>query len=266
MRRIMLQPWKRRRWPFGSESSSPGSASRSSRAAVVDKAKALVNHAVTVGLAGSAHRRSRRPRRAVLEHERLGARRVGAGQGATLWVDGTRVTRAGRGLRQRRRRGGEQPVRLVPHAHPSRRPDRAGRARDGRGRGTSGRELLDRAGRRLRGAVPVRARFHSVDPGARLSREPGLRHSRLRRDDRRSCSGSTRAASAMPSRWRRASPAASSRASAPARATRTSPRRRRRGAACGRRASPRRAFRARRRRSRATAASTTRSPAAARVI
>jgi 2-methylcitrate dehydratase PrpD len=57
-------------------------------AAVVDKAKAFVNHAVTVGLAGSAHPRSVAARRAVLEHERLEPRRVGAGQGATLWVDG----------------------------------------------------------------------------------------------------------------------------------------------------------------------------------
>jgi 2-methylcitrate dehydratase PrpD len=31
----------------------------------------------------------------VLQQESLGARRVGAGQGATLWVDGTRVTRVG---------------------------------------------------------------------------------------------------------------------------------------------------------------------------
>jgi 2-methylcitrate dehydratase PrpD len=64
-------------------------------AAVVDKAKAFVNHAVTVGLAGSAHERSVAARRAVLEHERLGARRIGAGQGATLWLDGARATRPG---------------------------------------------------------------------------------------------------------------------------------------------------------------------------
>jgi len=62
---------------------------------VVDKAKALVNHAVTVGLAGAPAERSQAARRAVLEHERLGGRRVGAGQGATLWVDGSRVTRPG---------------------------------------------------------------------------------------------------------------------------------------------------------------------------
>ena len=63
--------------------------------AVVDKAKALVNHAVTVGLSGSAHERSVAARRAVLEHERLGARHVGAGQGATLWGEGSRATRPG---------------------------------------------------------------------------------------------------------------------------------------------------------------------------
>jgi 2-methylcitrate dehydratase PrpD len=64
-------------------------------AAVVDKAKALVNHAVTVGLVGAGHARSAAARRAVLEHERLGPRRIGAGQGATVWIDGVRVTRAG---------------------------------------------------------------------------------------------------------------------------------------------------------------------------
>src|SRR5256885_4966819 len=64
-------------------------------AAVVDKAKACVNHAVTVGMAGAASPRALAAQRAVLEHERLAERRVGAGQGATLWVDGTRVTRAG---------------------------------------------------------------------------------------------------------------------------------------------------------------------------
>ena len=62
---------------------------------VVDKAKAVVNHAVTVGMAGFGHARSEAARRAVLGQEGLGARRVGAGQGATLWVDGTRVTRPG---------------------------------------------------------------------------------------------------------------------------------------------------------------------------
>src|SRR5215475_15020209 len=64
-------------------------------ASVLDKAKALVNHAVTVGLAGMSNPRSVAARHAVLEHERLGARRVGAGQGATLWVDGARATRPG---------------------------------------------------------------------------------------------------------------------------------------------------------------------------
>src|SRR5499427_6511769 len=64
-------------------------------ASVVDKAKALVNHAVTVGLAGMSNPRSVAARRAVLEHERLEPRRVGAGQGATLWVDGARATRPG---------------------------------------------------------------------------------------------------------------------------------------------------------------------------
>ena len=63
--------------------------------AVVDKAKAVVNHALTVGMSGFGHPRSAAARRAVIGQESLGARRVGAGQGATLWVDGARVTRAG---------------------------------------------------------------------------------------------------------------------------------------------------------------------------
>jgi 2-methylcitrate dehydratase PrpD len=64
-------------------------------AAVVDKAKAVVNHAVTVGMAGFGNTRSAAARRAVLQQESLGVQRVGAGQGATLWVEGTRVTRPG---------------------------------------------------------------------------------------------------------------------------------------------------------------------------
>jgi len=63
--------------------------------AVVDKSKAVVNHALTVGMAGFAHPRSAAARRAVIGQESLGARRIGAGQGATLWVDGARVARAG---------------------------------------------------------------------------------------------------------------------------------------------------------------------------
>jgi 2-methylcitrate dehydratase PrpD len=64
-------------------------------AAVVDKAKAVVNHAITVAMAGFGATRTEAARRAVLTHERLGAPRAGAGQGATLWVDGARVTRPG---------------------------------------------------------------------------------------------------------------------------------------------------------------------------
>ena len=66
--------------------------------AVVDKAKAVVNHAVTVGMAGFGTERAGAARQAVLSQERLGTRPVGAGQGATLWVEGTRVTRVGAGF------------------------------------------------------------------------------------------------------------------------------------------------------------------------
>jgi 2-methylcitrate dehydratase PrpD len=63
--------------------------------AVVDKAKAVVNHAVTVAMASFGTERAAAARRAVLSQERLGQGRIGTGQGATLWVEGTRVTRVG---------------------------------------------------------------------------------------------------------------------------------------------------------------------------
>ena len=63
--------------------------------AVIDKGKALINHSVTVGLACSNAPRVRSARAAVMEHESLGRREVGRGQGATLWADGDRVTRVG---------------------------------------------------------------------------------------------------------------------------------------------------------------------------
>src|SRR2546422_7283933 len=75
-------------------------------AAVVDKAKACVNHAVTVGMAGAASPRALAAQRAVLEHQRLRARPVGAGQGAPLWVGRTPVARAGGALAQRVAGGG----------------------------------------------------------------------------------------------------------------------------------------------------------------
>src|SRR2546425_7965829 len=56
--------------------------------AVVDKAKAVVNHAVTVAMAGFGAARTEAARRAVLAHERLGPGRGGAGQGAAVWGDG----------------------------------------------------------------------------------------------------------------------------------------------------------------------------------
>ena len=63
--------------------------------AVVDKGKALINHSVTVGLACSNAPRVRSARATVTAQEGLGKRQVGRGQGATLWVDGGRVTRVG---------------------------------------------------------------------------------------------------------------------------------------------------------------------------
>ena len=62
---------------------------------VIDKAKALVNHAVTVAMASSDSAGAIMARRAVVLEEGLGCRRVGPGQGATIWVDGSRATRVG---------------------------------------------------------------------------------------------------------------------------------------------------------------------------
>ena len=62
---------------------------------VIDKAKALANHAVTVAMASTEVPPVAEARRAVRLAEGLGSRRVGPGQGATLWVDGSRITRVG---------------------------------------------------------------------------------------------------------------------------------------------------------------------------
>ena len=62
---------------------------------VVDKGKALINHSVTVALACSKLPRVLQAKAAVNEHESLGKREVGRGQGATVWAEGGRVTRVG---------------------------------------------------------------------------------------------------------------------------------------------------------------------------
>ncbi len=64
-------------------------------AEVVDKSKAIVNHAITVAMAGYSTPNPAAARKAVLLEETLGGQRIGPGEGATLWVDGSRVTRAG---------------------------------------------------------------------------------------------------------------------------------------------------------------------------
>src|SRR2546428_866808 len=79
-------------------------------AAVVDKAKACVNHAVTVGMAGAASPRALPAQRAVLEHERPRARPGGGREGAPLWGGGPRGTRAGGALAHRVAGGGGTPA------------------------------------------------------------------------------------------------------------------------------------------------------------
>jgi 2-methylcitrate dehydratase PrpD len=64
-------------------------------AEVVDKAKALLNHAVTVAMACHRAARPTSARAAVLSQELMGATQIGKGPGASLWVTGTRVTRPG---------------------------------------------------------------------------------------------------------------------------------------------------------------------------
>ncbi|MBM3491463.1 MAG: MmgE/PrpD family protein [Alphaproteobacteria bacterium] len=64
-------------------------------AAVVDKAKAVVNHALTVAMTSTDVPSVVAARRAVLAAERLGPGNIGPGQGATLWVTGERATRVG---------------------------------------------------------------------------------------------------------------------------------------------------------------------------
>jgi len=92
----------------------------------------------------------------VIEHERLGTRRVGAGQGATLWGTATRVNPRGRAFANgvaeavnnqsdSYRMSDPSGVLIVPAGSP--RP---------RAEGKTGRELLTGARRRLRSAVPLR--------------------------------------------------------------------------------------------------------------
>src|SRR2546425_2210309 len=90
--------------------------------AVVDKAKAVVNHAVTVGMAGFGTERAGAARQAVLSQERLGTRRVGAGPGATLWGEGTRVTPVGAGFANGVAVAADKPCGPPPQAPPPRRP------------------------------------------------------------------------------------------------------------------------------------------------
>ena len=58
----------------------------------------MTNAIATISMAGHASARAVAARKAVLQQESLGTKSVGAGQGATLWVDGTRVTRVGAGF------------------------------------------------------------------------------------------------------------------------------------------------------------------------
>src|SRR2546426_11790289 len=91
--------------------------------AVVDKAKAVVNHAVTVGMAGFGTERAGAARQAVLSQERLGTRRGGAGPGATPpWGGGPRGTRVGAGFANGGAGGGHKPRRPGHHSHPPPRP------------------------------------------------------------------------------------------------------------------------------------------------
>src|SRR2546428_2341244 len=66
--------------------------------AVVDKAKAVVNHAVTVGMAGFGTQRARAARPALLSPERPGTPPGGARPGAVPWGGGTAGAPRGAGF------------------------------------------------------------------------------------------------------------------------------------------------------------------------
>src|SRR3989442_6488374 len=70
-------------------------------AAVVDKAKACVNHAVTVGMAGAASPPALAAHRGLLQHQRRGAGRVPGPAGGPFLVGRTPPVRAGGALRDR---------------------------------------------------------------------------------------------------------------------------------------------------------------------
>ena len=175
--------------------------------AVVDKAKAVANHAVTVAMAGFGSARATAARRAVLQQERLGAQRVGAGQGATLWVDGARVTRVGavfaNGVAVAVNNQCDSYHMLT---HPGALIVPAGLA-TAEGEGRTGRELLTA----LVAGYEIQCRcardFIPSTPahGFRASPVYGILASRRRR---RSSSDSTRPRPCTPSHWPRASPEA----------------------------------------------------------
>ena len=184
--------------------------------AVIDKAKAFVNHALTVGMASFDAPRPTAARRAVLEQEKLGARNESAPVRAPrCGLMGHARHARRRRLRERRCDRGEQPVRLLPHAHAS------GRADHPRGTGDGRRRRADRHRSLLTALVAgyeVQCRcardFIPSTTGARFSCEPDLRHPRLRGDDREAAWASTPRRRSTPSRSPRALPEASSRDSA----------------------------------------------------
>jgi hypothetical protein len=94
--------------------------------AVVDKTKALVNHALTVAMACSGTERAVAARSAVLGVETLGTRRPKerSGRHAVGRRDARDARR--RDVRERGRRRRQQPVRLVSHADAPGRADHPG--------------------------------------------------------------------------------------------------------------------------------------------
>jgi 2-methylcitrate dehydratase PrpD len=62
---------------------------------VVDRSRRSSTTAWTISMTGHGSARAVAARNAVLQQESLGTKKVGPGQGATLWVNGTRATRVG---------------------------------------------------------------------------------------------------------------------------------------------------------------------------
>ena len=146
-------------------------------AAVVDRAKGLTLQNLASALLGSQMPAGQQAVKFVTDEE------AGVRNGATIMVSGAQGDQGRRRLRQLGDDAGRRQVGYLPHAHPSRHDHHPGGARRRGDRGRVGKGLHHRRRGRLRGHGADGGRLDSDGDGARLPREPGVRH--LRRRDRR---------------------------------------------------------------------------------